>query len=152
MGDALGSNQFSSVAQLYLTLCNPMNCSTPGLPVHHRLLEFTQTHVHSFQIKQPRRHCWDRSRFRTLGSQVGHFHFHHYLWSELKFMEWIDFFMGWTLNITISSQSRTYGSMKHQHITQNNICVWVDLGFWSTVLTCCFPFSPRTPLFLLRST
>ena len=38
--------QFSSVAQLYLTLCNPMNCSTPGLPVHHQLLEFTQIHVH----------------------------------------------------------------------------------------------------------
>ena len=38
--------QFSSVAQLYPTLCNPMNCSTPGLPVHHQLPEFTQTHVH----------------------------------------------------------------------------------------------------------
>ena len=37
--------QFSSVAQLCLTLCNPMNCSTPGLPVHHQLPEFTQTHV-----------------------------------------------------------------------------------------------------------
>ena len=40
------SNQFSSVAQLCPTPCNPMNCSTPGLPVHHQLLEFTQTHVH----------------------------------------------------------------------------------------------------------
>ena len=38
--------QFSSVAQSCLTLCNPMNCSTPGLPVHHQLPEFTQTHVH----------------------------------------------------------------------------------------------------------
>ena len=38
--------QFSSVAHLYLTLCDPMNCSTPGLPVHHQLPEFTQTHVH----------------------------------------------------------------------------------------------------------
>ena len=36
----------SSVAQLCLTLCNPINCSTPGLPVHHQLQEFTQTHVH----------------------------------------------------------------------------------------------------------
>ena len=34
---------FSSVAQLCLTLCNPMNCSMPGLPVHHQLPEFTQT-------------------------------------------------------------------------------------------------------------
>ena len=35
-----------SVAKLYLTLCDPMNQSTPGLPVHHHLLEFTQTLVH----------------------------------------------------------------------------------------------------------
>ena len=40
------SVQFSSVAQSCLTLCDPMNCSMPGLPVHHQLLEFTQTHVH----------------------------------------------------------------------------------------------------------
>ena len=38
--------QFSSVAQSCLTLCDPMNCSMPGLPVHYQLLEFTQTHVH----------------------------------------------------------------------------------------------------------
>ena len=38
--------QFSSVAQSYLTLCDPMNCSTPDLPVHHQLPEFTETHVH----------------------------------------------------------------------------------------------------------
>ena len=38
--------QFSSVAQLCLTFCDPMNRSMPGLPVHHQLLEFTQTHVH----------------------------------------------------------------------------------------------------------
>ena len=36
----------SSVAQLYPTLCDPMNRSTPGLPVHHKLLEFTHTHIH----------------------------------------------------------------------------------------------------------
>ena len=39
------SVQFSSVAQSCLTLCDPMNHSTPGLPVHHHLPEFTQTHV-----------------------------------------------------------------------------------------------------------
>ena len=37
---------FSSVAQSCPTLCDPMNHSTPGLPVHHQLLEFTQTHAH----------------------------------------------------------------------------------------------------------
>ena len=38
--------QFSSVAQSCLTLCNPMDCSTPGFPVHHQLPEHAQTHVH----------------------------------------------------------------------------------------------------------
>ena len=40
------SVEFSSVAQSCPTLCSPMNRSTPGLPVHHQLPEFTQTHVH----------------------------------------------------------------------------------------------------------
>ena len=38
--------QFSSVGQSCLTLCDPMNCSMPGLPVHHQLPESTQTRVH----------------------------------------------------------------------------------------------------------
>ena len=42
----ISSVQFSSVAQLCPALCNPMNCSMPGLPVHHQLPEFAQTHVH----------------------------------------------------------------------------------------------------------
>ena len=47
-GEALNSlaiSQFSSVAQSCPTLCDPINCSMPGLPVHHHLPEFTQTHV-----------------------------------------------------------------------------------------------------------
>ena len=40
------SVQFSSVVQSCPTLCNPMDCSVSGFPVHHQLLEFTQTHVH----------------------------------------------------------------------------------------------------------
>ena len=48
---------FSSVAQSCPTLCDPMNHSTPGLPVHHQLPEFTQTHVHrvgdAIQTSQP---------------------------------------------------------------------------------------------------
>ena len=39
-------SQFSSVTQLYLTLHDPMDCSTPGLPVHHQPPELAQTHVH----------------------------------------------------------------------------------------------------------
>ena len=40
------SIQFSSVTQFCLTLCNPMDCSTPGFPVHHQLMELAQTHAH----------------------------------------------------------------------------------------------------------
>ena len=43
---ALLLNQSSSVTQLFLTLCNPMDCATPGLPVHQQLPELAQTHVH----------------------------------------------------------------------------------------------------------
>ena len=46
LGKQILSIQFSSVTQSCPTLCNPMNCSTPGFPVHHQLPEFTQTHVH----------------------------------------------------------------------------------------------------------
>ena len=46
MGKEFLKDQFSSFTQPCLTLSAPMNCSTPGLPVHHQLPEFTQTHVH----------------------------------------------------------------------------------------------------------
>ena len=57
VGSDNASVQFSSVAQSCPTLCDPMNRSTPGLPVHHQLLEFTQTHVHrvsdAIQLSHP---------------------------------------------------------------------------------------------------
>ena len=53
-----GNSQFSSVAQSCLTLCDPMNHSTPGLPVHHQLPESTQTHVHRVGVTiQPSHLC-----------------------------------------------------------------------------------------------
>ena len=48
------SVQFSSVTQSCRTLCNPMNCSMPGLPAHHQLPEFTQTHIHG--VSEPSSH------------------------------------------------------------------------------------------------
>ena len=65
---------FSSVAQLCPTLCNPMNCSTPGLPVHHQLPEFTQTHVHrvsdaiqpSHPLSSPSPHAPNPSQHQSL--------------------------------------------------------------------------------------
>ena len=53
-GSNTHSVQFSSVAQSCLTLCNPMNHSTPGLPVHHQLLEFT--HLTSIESVMPSNH------------------------------------------------------------------------------------------------
>ena len=57
MSQLLASVQFSSVAQSCLTLCDPMNHSTPGLPVRHQLPESTQTHVHrvddAIQLSHP---------------------------------------------------------------------------------------------------
>jgi len=54
---AKDSVKFSSVAQSCPTVCDHMDCSTPGLPVHHQLLEFIQTYVHSvsdaFQLSHP---------------------------------------------------------------------------------------------------
>ena len=45
-GNTISSVQFSSVAQSCPTICDPMDCSTPGFPVHHQLPELAQTHVH----------------------------------------------------------------------------------------------------------
>ena len=52
------SLQFSSVTQSCLTLCDPMNLSTPCLPVHHHLPEFTQTHVHRVRDAIKPSHPW----------------------------------------------------------------------------------------------
>ena len=54
----ISSVQFSSVNQLCRTLCDPMNCSMPGLSVHHQLLEFTQTHVYRVSDAIQTSHPW----------------------------------------------------------------------------------------------
>ena len=64
-------SQFSSVAQLCLTLCDPMDCSTPGLPVHHQLLELTQTDVYWVgDAIQPSHVYYGPSALRVLFSLV----------------------------------------------------------------------------------
>ena len=68
------SDQIRSVAQSCLTLCDPMNHSTPGLPVHHQLPEFTQTHVHlvsdaiqpSHPLSSPSPHAPNPSQHQSL--------------------------------------------------------------------------------------
>ena len=55
-------SQFSSVSQSCLTLCDPMNCSMPGFPVHHHLPDFTQTHFHQVSDAiQPSHPLWSPS-------------------------------------------------------------------------------------------
>ena len=74
--------QFSSVAQSCPTLCNPMNCSTPGLPVHYQLPEFTQTHVHwvsdaiqpSHPLSSPSPHVLNLSQHQGLFKWVSSSH------------------------------------------------------------------------------
>ena len=57
-GKTIALTQFSSIAQSCPTLCDPMNRSTPGLPVHHYLLEFAQTHVHRVRDAIQPSHPW----------------------------------------------------------------------------------------------
>ena len=67
-------NQFSSVAQLGLALCDPMDCSTLGLPVHHQLPEFAQTPVHGVgDVIQPSRSLSSPSPALSLSQHQGLF-------------------------------------------------------------------------------
>ena len=68
MLSCFSSDQFSSVAQSCPTLYNPMDCSTPGLPVHHHLLEFTQTQIHQVGDAIQPSHPLDRKSTRLNSS------------------------------------------------------------------------------------
>ena len=69
--------QLGSVTQSRLSFCNPMDCSTPGLPVHHQLPEFTQTHVHKqWGRREEPAHwktpwCWERLKAGGEGDDRG---------------------------------------------------------------------------------
>ena len=71
---AVENFQFSSVAQSCSTLCDPVDCCTPGSPVHHKLPEFTQTHVHqvgdaiqpSHPLSSPSPPAFNRSQHQGL--------------------------------------------------------------------------------------
>ena len=91
--------QFISVAQSCLTLCDPMDCSTPGLPGYHQLPEFTQTHVHwvgdaiqpSHPLPSPSP-AFNLSQHQGLFQWVSYFFFNIYffMWTILKiFIEFV---------------------------------------------------------------
>ena len=77
-----GSLQFSSVTQSCLTLCNPMDCSMPGFPIHHQLLEPTQSHAHcvgdaiqpSHPLSSPSPPTFNHSHHQGLFKWVGSSH------------------------------------------------------------------------------
>ena len=76
------SVQFSSVAQSCPVLCDPMDCSTPGFPVHHQLLESAQTHVHqvgdaiqpSHPLSSPSPPAFNLSQHQGLFKRVSSLH------------------------------------------------------------------------------
>ena len=78
----LDSVQFSSVSQSCPTLCDPMDCSTPGFPVHHQLLELAQTQVHrvsdaiqpSHPLSSPSAPAFNLSQHQSLFKQVNSSH------------------------------------------------------------------------------
>ena len=66
--------QFSSVTQSCLTLCDPLDCSTPSFPVHHQLPELAQTHVHGVSdVIQPSHHLSSPSPAFSLAQHQGLF-------------------------------------------------------------------------------
>ena len=87
------SVQFSSVTQPCLTLCDPINHSTPGLPVHHQRMEFTQTHVHwvgdaiqpSHPLSSPSPLVLNLSQHQSLSQWVGFSHQVAKVWEYPKF-------------------------------------------------------------------
>ena len=130
------TTQFSSVAQLYPTLCDPMDCSTPSLPVHHQLPEFTQTHVHwvgdaiqpSHPLLSPSLPAFNLSQHQGLFKWVSSLHqvvkvlefqLQHQSFQWLIIQDW--FHLGWTGWISLQSKglSRVFSNttaQKHQFI------------------------------------
>ena len=101
--------QFSSVAQSCQTLCDPLDCSTPGFPVHHQLPEFTQTHVHwvgdailsSHPLSSPSLPAFSLSQYQGLFQGVSSSHqvakvlaLQHQSFQWMNIQEW--FPLGWT--------------------------------------------------------
>ena len=135
--------QFSSVAQSCPTLCNPMNRSMPGLPVHHKLLEFTQTHVHrvgdaiqpSHPLSSPAHPAFNL--FQWVGSshpgakilELQHQSFQWILRADISFrMDWFDLLeVQGTLKSLLQHRSLKASVFHHSVFLWSNshICTWL---------------------------
>ena len=99
--------QFSSVAQSCPTLCDPMNCSTPGLPVHYQLPEFTQTRVHwvgdaiqpSYPLLTSSPFVFNLSQHQVFSNELAL----HIRWSKY-----------WSFSFSISSSNEHWGLISFQ--------------------------------------
>ena len=116
-----------------LTLCNLMNCSTPGLPVHHQLLELTQTHVHwvsdtiqpSHPLLSPSPLSFNLSHHQGLFQWVSSWSFKNWSWIGASASAWVlpmniqDWFpLGWTGWISLQSRglSRVFFNTKFKRL------------------------------------
>ena len=127
----ISSVQFSSVAQLCPTLCNPMNHSTPGLPVHHQLLEFTQTQ--SIESVMPSSHlilCRPRLLLPPIPRSIRVFSNE----STLR-IRWTKF---WSFSFSISSSNEHPGLISFRMDWSHHFMAngwgnkqWLTLFFWT---------------------
>jgi len=130
----------SSVSQLCLTPCDPMNRSTPGLPVHHQHLEFTQTHVHrvgdaiqpSHPLSSPSPPALNLSQHQGLFQWISSSH------QVAKVLEFqpqhpglISFTMGW---LDLLAVQGTLKSLLQHHSSKASIC----LSSASFIVQLCF--------------
>ena len=126
--------KFSLVTQSCPTLCDPMDCSTPGLPVHHQLLEFTQTHVHwvgdaiqpSHSLSSPSPPAFNFSSIRVFSNEsvlpirwLKYWSFSFSISPSYGYL----FHLGWTEWISLQSKglSRVFSNttvQKHQFIAK----------------------------------
>ena len=138
--------QFSSVAQLCSTLCDPVNCSMPGLPVYHHLPEFTQTHVHwvsdaiqpSHPLSSPSPPALNLSQHQGLFKWVSSSHQVAKVWSfsfnispSREHPGLISFRMDW---LDLLAVQRTLKSLLQQHISKASI-IWRSAFLCSPTLT-----------------
>ena len=126
-------HQFSSVTQTCPTLCNPMDCITPGFPVHHQLPELTQTHVHwvsdaiqlSYSLSSPSLPIFDLSQHQGLFQWVSSSHQVAKVWSfsfsispSNEYSGWISFRMDW---LDLLAVQGTLKSLLQYHSSKTSI-------------------------------